>query len=329
MAHNYSRRTSSSFTRAQSSTSTDDGPYTATRSARLSSVIFDSPAPPSHPESTRTPPHYLLPPTIASPYAGSLDASLDAIADFGAKYAGTQSVTDTLLKEVDERTNWPVLLQGMVAKGDCQGPTGRGRFLLETFLFLVTRTLLPEQITENRALMARLYERRKQLAIRVVLRYDMLREWKVVGGVKMEVPSLPPAQPPVAPPSPIPVLGSYPDRRPLLPNIIPTLIVAPQGGWTTHAVRERMKHHVTDLDDCLLLRDEDVARWNSNRLLFMAAKVVLIWQWLRANNEVLGEMEISGWENLEGSKNECEWIAPDLKDERKRRDEKVEEREKD
>ncbi|KAF2130325.1 hypothetical protein P153DRAFT_265728, partial [Dothidotthia symphoricarpi CBS 119687] len=259
------------------------------------------------------PAHYLLPPTIPSPFTGTLDASLDAIADFGAKYAGTQGVTNALLEEVDTRTNWPILLRAMITKGDSNGPTGRGRFLLETFLFLVTRTLLPEQIAENRDLMARLYERKKQLAIRVVLRYDMVREWKVFGGAKVEVSSLPPAVPPVTPPLPVSVPVDYPDRRPLMLNVLSTLIVAPPGGWTTHAVRERMKHHVTDLDDYLLLSDEKVALWSMDMVLIMASQIVLAWQWLRANNEILGDMEIGGWEELEGSKEECEWIAADMR----------------
>jgi hypothetical protein len=178
--------------------------------------------------------------------------------------------------------------------------------------------LLPEQIVENRAAMARLYDRKKQLAIRLVLRYDMLREWKMEQGTyhrdqAVAVPSLPPAG--LSAPAPIPHSRPerFPYRRPQLPNIIPTLIAAPPGGFTTHAVRERMKHHVTDLDAYLLLTDEDVARWGDTVLWSMTSQILLQWQWLRQNNEMLQDMEIYGWEELEGKADECEWIAEDVK----------------
>jgi hypothetical protein len=187
--------------------------------------------------------------------------------------------------------------------------TDPGRAALEEVLCLVTRTLLPEQITENRSAMARLYDRKKQLAIRLTLRYDMLRDWKFGGtGHTMAIASLP--APASRGTTDIQIEGP---RRAFMPNIIATLIAAPVGGWTTHAVRERMKHHVTDLDKYLLLDDEKVSSWSDQTLLSMTAQVILQWQWLRQNNDVLGEMEIFGYEELDGKADECEWIADEIK----------------
>ena len=192
---------------------------------------------------------------------------------------------------------------------------GTSRLLVEEVLFLTTRTLLPEQIAENRGLLARLYERRKQLAIKLVLRYDMLREWRVDGrGHAVTIGSVAPGT--LAPPALIPVRAEGArdmGRRGLMVNVVATLVAAPEGGWTTHAVRERMRHHVTALDGYLVLSDEEVAGWSDETVLSMTGQVVLQWQWLRQNNEILGEMEIGNWEELEGRADECEWIADDVR----------------
>ena len=249
--------------------------------------------------------HYTLAPTVPSPFSGTLEASLDAILDFGLAHNGCQGVVNALLEKVSPRTNWPLLLRDVYVR-----PGGRG--LLEEILFLVTRTLLPEQIAESRGLMARLYEVKKQLAIRLVLRYDVVREWSGDGaGHSIGVASL---EPPVGAVGEVDMgelhLGQ---RRPLRMNVIPTLIAAPQGGWTTHAVRERMKHHVTELDGYLMLSDETVAGWSDQVLLVMASQVVLQWQWVRENNEILTEIDIMGYEEFEGRADENDWIVDDVK----------------
>jgi hypothetical protein len=226
-----------------------------------------------------------------------------------------QNLIDTLLKPVDTKTNWCVVVYSI-----CAGPPEYRRDLIEELLFLLPRTLLPEQIVENRGLMARLYNAKKQLAMRLALRYDMLREWKMEAGTyhrdqAVTVASEPPPErvesPALAAVSEY-VKRRFPFRRPLLPNIIP-LIAAPSGGFTTHGVRERMKHHVTDLDAYLLLEDEEVAGWTGFRLQNTVIQVLLHWQWLRQNNAVLDEMEVHGWEDLEGKADESEWIAEDVK----------------
>jgi hypothetical protein len=260
--------------------------------------------------------HYFLAPTFPSPFTGSLEASLDAIQDWGRHNGGTkgvQGIVDALLKEVDSKTDWSGLLRGVE-----DVPVGRLRYVAEELLFLVTRTLLPEQIVQNRGLMARLYDRRKQLAMRLVLRYDMLREWKMGQGTHhrdqaVVVPSVPPKGVSALAPVPVRFPSKYPYRRPRLPNIVATLVAAPVGGFLTHGVRERMRHHVTDLDSYLLLEDAEVAGWSGVRLLSMVCQVVLHWQWLRQNNETLDEMEALGWEHLEGKADESEWIADDVK----------------
>ncbi|KAI4942842.1 hypothetical protein J4E91_009762 [Alternaria rosae] len=112
---------------------------------------------------------YYLPPTIPSPFTGTLEASLDAIQACGRIHSnvgtkGLHPLIDTLLKPVDNKTDWPALFSQLEDR-----PAGRFRYLCEELLFLVTRTLLPEQIVQNRALMARLYDKKKQLAMRLVL----------------------------------------------------------------------------------------------------------------------------------------------------------------
>jgi hypothetical protein len=274
------------------------------------------------------PAHYKLRPTVPSPFVGTLEASLDAILNFGLSHARCQGVVNAMLEKVTPTTNWPLLLRGVYL-----GPNSmqKGRMLHEEILFLVTRTLLPEQIAESRSLMSRLYERKKQLAIRLILRYDMLREWKTDHlSHPITVASLPPPTTP-APSADIDISGLHLDqRRPLRSNIISTLVAAPLGGWTTHAVRERMKHHVTDLDSYLLLTDEYVAGWDDQILLSMTSQIILQWQWLRQNNEILIEMEIMGYEELEGRANENDWIVDDVKRRgRAREGEKEKEREDD
>ncbi|KAG9189128.1 hypothetical protein G6011_05996 [Alternaria panax] len=269
------------------------------------------------------PRHYFLPPTFPSPFEGNPEKSLDAIQEWGRLHAvakseigtdhkGIQPIIDALLRPVDNKTDWPFLLQHIQPL----------RYLLEELLFLLTRTLLPEQIVQNRNLMARLYNAKKQLAMRLMLRYDMLREWKMKAGTHhrgqaVTVASEPPLLKGVPVPAPIAlsreIKKKYPFRRPLLPNIIATIITAPSGGFSTHGVRERMKHHVTDLDAYLLLEDEEVARWGGMRLLVTLCQVILQWQWLRQNNAVLDEMEVHGWEELEGKADDSEWIAEDVK----------------
>ncbi|KAH7093358.1 hypothetical protein FB567DRAFT_624640 [Paraphoma chrysanthemicola] len=291
------------------------GAANGTRAIRAGTIDNDHAHVDQPAQTIHIPPHYFLPPTVPTPFTGTLEASLDAILEFGTRVPrgyGVQAVLDTLSSEVDAGIDWPMLLRDLYIGGE---GAGISRFLVEEFLFLVTRTLLPEQIAENRALMARLYERKKHLAIRLVLRYDMLREWKVDGkGHGVTIASLPPTG--LQAPPTIPIIAPTAhvlQRRGLMPNVISTLIAAPDGGWTTHAVRERMKHHITGLDKYLVLADHVVAGWNDETVVGMAAQVVLQWQWLRRNNEILEEMEVGNWEELEGKADECEWIADDVK----------------
>ena len=172
--------------------------------------------------------------------------------------------------------------------------------------------------------MGRMYDRKKHLAIRVLLRYDMLRGWKMAAPSAgtyresaMAVASVPAAGGDDVAPPPGEIPGAeperFPHRRARMPNVMATLIAAPEGGFSTHGVRERMKHHVTDLDGWLVLKDEEVARWWDRMLVAKTSQVVLQWQWLRRNNEIMEEMENGGWEELEGRADECEWVADDGK----------------
>ena len=291
-----------------------------TRGVRAPSIISDAAPPIEAPQTTRIPPHYFLAPAVPSPFVGDLEASLDAILHWGQLHPATTPVKETLLRPVSTSTNWPSILSNSFGTPSTLDQK-LARFLLEEFVFLITRTLLPEQIAENRLAMGRLYDRKKQLAIRLVLRYDMVREWCVgegpVGKRDVSVASVPPpvnvdeSGKPVDSPMKDTKTGGEGGykRRELMSNVWPTLIAAPAGGFTTHGVRERMKHYVTPLDNYLLLTDEEVKGWSNKTLVVRASQVVLQWQWLRQKNETLEEMEHGGWEELDGRADECEWIA--------------------
>ncbi|KAF2025775.1 hypothetical protein EK21DRAFT_103701 [Setomelanomma holmii] len=330
MAHNPPRsrtapRTSRAYSIASDSTYTPHatpppparrGAANGTRGIRAATVdTTEDTDIPTRDTQTRIPAHYSLPPTVPSSFHGDIGHTLDLILKFGLtlptlRTHGLQAVLDTLSAPVKTCTNWPPLLRAVWA-GSENSQTSRA--LIEEILFFATRVLMPEGIAENRNFMARLYERKKQLAIRLGLRYDMLREWEMDGSNHpLTVASLAPPvdgsiQVPAAPRVTSERARAF-GRRALMPNVVATLIAAPPGGWTTHAVRERMKHHITALDSYLVLTDEQVAAWNDETVLGMCAQVVLQWQWLRENNRMLEEMETMGWEELEGSKEECEWI---------------------
>ncbi|XPS69628.1 hypothetical protein M3J09_001890 [Ascochyta lentis] len=242
-----------------------------TRGVRATSITSEA-VPTETPQPTRIPPHYLLAPTVPSPFTGTLEASLDAILHWSRAQSANNGIANTLLRPVSTSTNWPAILSDSFGNTSILGAK-LGRFFLQDFLFLVTRTLLPEQIAENRAAMARLYDKKKQLAIRLVLRYDMLREWCIgegpVGRRDISVASLPPTDTAATSGEPVGGRGAIGSasgggygRRPLMRNIWATLIAAPEGGFTTHGVRERMKHYVTPLDAYLLLSDEEVEGWS-------------------------------------------------------------------
>ncbi|KAH9861124.1 hypothetical protein IAQ61_010861 [Plenodomus lingam] len=342
------------------------------RSRTSAADLFDNP-----PEAKRTvfklPGYWTLQPTVPTPFAGTLEASLDAIQEWAKLWVGghgVQRIVNTMLKEVDTKTNWCNLIRLLfrhrpVCSVEPRLSTGgsrddiadelsmqTGHILTEELLFLVTRTLLPEQIAENRAVMARLYDRKKHLAIRLVLRYDMLLAWKMHGighgkdhkrypvVVNSVAPPLPPPSAVDATPAPAPepepepepdIPGSVPVvnencrndigileapatayRRPLMPNVWPTLLLFPPthpNGFSTHGVRDRMRHHVTELDGILMYTDEEVSAWSDGLLIARTASALLLWQWLRGNNEILGDMEVDAWEDLDGRADDCDWIA--------------------
>ncbi|USP81672.1 hypothetical protein yc1106_08946 [Curvularia clavata] len=266
-------------------------------------------------------PYYTLAPTVPSPFSGTLEASLDAILIWSQRICpavtSVQRLVSALLEAVHPDTNWPSLLEAIYLTPTMQPEYARD--LVTELLFLVTRTLLPEQIAENRAALERLYETRKTTAIRFLLRYDMLREWEMQpGSHRRDQPVAVPAvesERGVASSLWIPAAYAekHPFRRPLMVNVISTLIAAPPGGYSTLGMRERMKHYVTDLDAYLMLRDEEVEKWSTGRLNVKTCFALLHWQWLRQNNERLEDMEVHGWEELEGKAEENEWIADDTR----------------
>lgn len=303
--HAYSTRTNSPY----------PTPHTpATRHGGMRAIrqpTPDSEPPTTHnpaPQAANLPSYYTLPPTVPSPFTGSLETSLDAILTFGTLHPSIQPIIDTLLHPVCLTTNWPLLLTTFLASS-----ANNPRSVVEDLLFLVTRTLLPEQIAENRALMARLYERRKQLAIRLMLRYDMLTEWKAGMVVHTVGPPAGQVEEEDGDVEMVDAEEIQSWRRALMPNVWATLIAAPEGGYNTLAVRERMKHHVTVLDGYLMLEDGEVAAWKEGKVVSVVSRVCLVWQWLRRNTEMLEDMEVDGWEDLDGRAEECEWIADEVK----------------
>ncbi|KAH9864471.1 hypothetical protein J1614_010405 [Plenodomus biglobosus] len=314
------------------------------------------------PSVSNLPSYWALAPTVPSPFAGTLEASLDAILAWGKVWAvwhGVQRIVDTMLGGVNKGTDWSDEVMGVLfqtsfsaaaAAAACSASTGAatttatarptvddgasGRIVCEELLFLVTRTLLPEQIKESRDAMARLYERRKHLAIRLLLRYDMLLAWKtnckgkdhrahpvvvncvaspgVRGPARISAQSGPRENGDADDDVDMSDLGSVPLRRPLMANVWPTLLLPPPthpNGFATHGVRERMRHHVTDLDPVLMYTDEEVAKWSDQVLVARTGSALLLWQWMRRNNEILEDMEVNDWEDLDGKAEECDWIA--------------------
>jgi len=270
------------------------------RATSTLSIVVSTP-PPEGPQII--PSHYLLAPTLPRPFGNDLEGALDGILEFGRIFPEMRAIVETLLKEPDTTTNWPLLIKEMWDSH----PLGRG--LMEELLFLVTRCLLPEQISHNRALLYRLYSNHRGASVRLILRYDMLREWHhQPRGTFAVVDSLSHAAfANMQPPAPI-SNPKHPYRRPLMPNIWATLIVGQPTDYPTRRLSDAMRHHVTDLDKCLLLRDEEVAERSDAWLLSMLPMLILQWQLLRKNTMRLEDMEVGDWEELKGRADELEWV---------------------
>ncbi|KAL1594530.1 hypothetical protein SLS60_010290 [Paraconiothyrium brasiliense] len=259
-------------------------------------------------EQLHIPPHYLLPPIYPSPFTGTLEASLDALLEFGVKYSSSMFIMDVLRKPVSTKTSWNDLLVATLNLEEKE--VGSSRLLMEDIFFLATRTLLPEQIAQNRACMYRMYDARKTTSMRMILRYDMLREWTKRGNNHfIVVESRPP--PRILGASVSSDDGLHHGRRPLLPNVWATLIQGPPQGYHAHKVKEAMRHHVTGIDKWLMFEDQEVEGWTASQLFQMTMQVLLQWQWLRDNTERMEAMEVRSWEDLDGPANECEWVQDD------------------
>lgn len=265
----------------------------------------DSPTP--APITSALPIYYTLPPTVPSPFTPTLEASLDELLNFAVFYPPISNIITILLQPPSRSTNWPALLRPFLTSGDAGH-----KHILDELLFLLTRTLLPNQIAENRVLLTTLYTARKATQMRLLLRYDMLRAWKkgnnrhimcimspIADSAKsgVERPELNALQCPV--------------RRRFMPNVITTLVAAPYPklphGYGAAKTAGKMKHHVTALDDDLLSRDEEVAMWAEKEYIVRFCDIVLNWQWLRENNQILEDMSVMGWDGLQ-SKEGADWF---------------------
>ncbi|KAF2706311.1 hypothetical protein K504DRAFT_536537 [Pleomassaria siparia CBS 279.74] len=303
--------------------------------------------------SSNLPPHYLLRPTYPNPFDGGIECSLDDLLSFAKYLPEAGKLMRMLLQggEAAKSAKWKEMLEEILAlelpRGTSEnGGNGEdvdmigveevrqeekrgkqtesqgqkpGRVLLIYILLLFIRTLLPRQITENRAYLVRVYTEKRNTASRLILRYDMLLHWKKPANHYLVVASPEPTSTlnplPVAPP---PVVRSrYPPTRHFMPNILPTLIAAPVGGFQTKAIGERMRHHITELDTYLLLREEQIEGWANVRLMMTLSTVISLWSWLRVSNEKLEAMEVHGWEELGGIAEENMWFLQEVKEEAK------------
>ena len=267
----------------------------------------NSPSPAVELSVLNVPPEYQLAPTVPPPFARTLIASLDAILVFNSIYPQLHPLTNPLLQKVDRKTNWVEICYEVLEAHEDK--PAQGRYLLVEFLFLITRTLLPEQVAENRKFMYRMYLSRRNLSTRVMLRYDMLRNWKKRSHAHpIIIESVLPHDPPVRPILPL-YNKERPHRRPLMQNILSTLIAArPDEPYCTKKMSDCMRHHVTDLDRYLLLTDEEVEEMGTIRLIMMLVEVVVQWQWIKENTELMEEMDVRMWEDMDGKADECEWV---------------------
>lgn len=259
-------------------------------------------------EQVHIPQHYLFLPANPSPFRGTFEASLDAILEFNQFYPDAKDMMNALRAPVSTSTDWKIIL-GTTLRLEQPSLLPASRILLEDIFFLVTRKLLPEQIAENRKLMASLYDARKSQSMRTSLRYDMVLEWtKRNNNHFLIVESRPlPALPnhPSAPPD---YAQRYPGRYPRMENVWATLIAGPPEGWRSAKKTETMKHHITGLDEVLLYTDSEVEGWRAPKLFQKTLQVILQWQWLRQNTKRMEDMEVNGWKDLEGRVDECEWV---------------------
>jgi hypothetical protein len=195
-----------------------------------------------------------------------------------------------------KKTDWPVLFRAVLAlnrpsveiqKQDLQAENSVpshpqksssharkctiGRYLLTILLFLLTRLLIPNQILENRGYMTRLYSERRGTYVRLLLRYDMLLPWKKYGNHYLVVP----AEVSSGVPPPL-EWNKYDLWRPLYPNVWASLLTPPKEGFVTKTVGEKLRHHVTELDGYLLIRDEEVDNWGDNQLVVKLGSVICV-----------------------------------------------------
>jgi hypothetical protein len=259
-------------------------------------------------EQAHIPEHYFLSPANPSPFEGTLDASLDAILEFGRYYPDAMAVMDVLRAPVSTSTDWKIIL-GTALRLDEASLLPTARLLLEDIFFLVTRKLFPEQIAQNRKLMAQLYETKKSQSMRTSLRYDMLLEWFKRNNNHffiVESRPLPVLRNPLL--APTGYAQQYPGRYPRMENVWASLIAGPPEGWRSHKKAETMKHHITGLDELLLFTDSEVQGWSSIKLFQKTLQVLLLWQWLRKNTEKMEDMDVDSWKELEGRAEESEWV---------------------
>lgn len=259
----------------------------------------------------RTEPHYSFPPTEPSPFKGTLDASLEALLKFGIRYPNSMSILDSL-RQYHSDTDWKDMLVKVLGSGD-KTKMGNGYLLLVELLFLMTRTLFPEQIAQNRACMRRMYIANTRLSVGMTLRYDMKFIVKAPDQSNRTLYTVQSCRPEHTVGASVSAEYDqlHAGRRPLLPNIWATLIAEPVELYETDLLRASMKHHISKMDKWLLFEDEEVAGWSSERLIWNLVQVLVQWQWLIKDTERMEKMEVGGWEELAVPMDQCEWVRDD------------------
>ncbi|KAF2020999.1 hypothetical protein BU24DRAFT_469765 [Aaosphaeria arxii CBS 175.79] len=259
---------------------------------------------------------YYLDPTVPSPYDVEPEESLECLLQFQRVFPKLIPITTVLLQAHTRKTNWAQVLNSFLDGQDPEISREEKKSMVVELLLYITRVLLPFQIAVNRRLLAQLYAERKGTNLRLLLRYDMLREWKPkkhsgksnLAALTYWVESAEPVNTYMnvadGSASGEDGMDSLP---PLAMNVIPTLIAAPAGGWRIMSVRDKMRHNVTALDDILMLKREQLVRMGKMMFTVKFAETVLLWQELMTNNEMLEDFKAKDWEGL-GTGEANEWI---------------------
>ncbi|KAF2193677.1 hypothetical protein K469DRAFT_789651 [Zopfia rhizophila CBS 207.26] len=142
---------------------------------------------------------------------------------------------------------------------------------------------------ESRELMQQLHTEHSKTNVRFRLRYRHVAGWaaQARSTAMLRQPS-----------TRLDAAASAAHVLPFNPNLLATIIAAPEGHYRTDTVRKRMRHHATDFDQYLTHTDETARGWSEQQFITMLSAVLPARQALRQNNEEFLEKTATDWENL-------------------------------